>query len=381
MLGHVLKNKLKVLVRSKSLIFWTLIFPIVMASFFKLALSNIATAEEFDPVKIAVIQNSTLDNEKNLKSVIDQLSEKNENQVFETTYIEDEAKASNMLKDDEISGYIIMNDDGKVDVRVKENGIEQTIIKYVIDEYYQTASAVGQIIDFNPQVIYNGTLDILNASKEYVKDKSSKNMDYCVNYYYTAIAMACIYGGLFGIEAVKETEANLSKRAARVSVAPVHKLKMLIANVTAGFIIQYIEILVLLAFIVFVLKGDLTNNVGWILLLSLVGSLAGTTFGLFIGISNKKDENTKVGMLIAITMVCSFLAGMMGAPQLKYTMEKSAPIIKYNPVSLITDGFHSLYSYATLDVYFEKIICIVIFSIIMIALSYIFIRRKKYDSI
>lgn len=381
MLGHVLKNKLKVLIRSKSLIFWTLIFPIIMSSFFKLALSNIAKAEEFDPVKIAVIQNVTLENEGNLKSVINQLSEKNENQVFETTYIEDEQKAIEMLKNEEIAGFIIMKEDGKVDVRVNENGIEQTIIKYVIDEYYQTSSAVGQMINFNLQIVHDGTLEILNTSKEYVKDNSNKNMDYCVNYYYTAIAMTCIYGGLFGIEAVKETEANLSKRAARVSISPVHKLKMLFANVLAGFIIQYAEILILLAYIVFVLKGDLTNNVSWILLLSLVGSFAGTAFGLFIGVSNKKDENAKVGMLIAISMICSFFAGMMGAPQLKYTMEKSMPIIKYNPVSLITDGFHSLYSYATLDVYFEKVISIVIFSIIMIGLSYIFIRRKKYDSI
>lgn len=381
MLGHVLKNKLKVLLRSKSLIFWTLIFPIIMASFFKVALSNIATSEEFDPVKIAVVQNQILDNEQNLKTVINQLSEKNENQVFETTYTEDEEKASNMLKDNENAGYIIMDENGKVDVRVKENGIEQTIIKYVIDEYYQTASAANQIINFKPQVIYDGTINLLSESKEFVKDKSSDKLDYCVNYYYTAIAMACIYGGFFGLEAVKETEANLSKRAARVSIAPVHKLKMLFANILAGFIIQYIEILILVAYIVFVLNGDLTNNVLWVLLLSLAGSFAGTTFGLFIGISNKKDENAKVGILIAITMTCSFFAGMMGAPQIKYTMEKSMPFIKYNPVSLITDGFHSLYSYTTLDMYFEKLICIAIFSIIMIALSYVFIRRKKYDSI
>ena len=381
MLGHVLKNKLKVLLRSKSLIFWTLIFPIIMSTFFKLALSNIATAEEFDPVKIAVIQNVALDNEQNLKTVIGELSTENENQVFETTYIDNEEKAKEMLKNDDISGYIIMDENGKADVRVKDNGIQQTIIKYVIDEYYQTASAATQIINFNPQVIYDGTIQLLEESKEYVKDKTGNNLDYCVNYYYTAIAMACIYGGLFGLEAVKETEANLSKRAARVSVAPVHKLKMLFANVTAGFIIQYIEILILLAYIVFVLKGNLTNNVPWILLLSLAGSFAGTTFGLFIGISNKKDENTKVGMLIAITMVCSFFAGMMGAPQMKYQMEKLIPVVKYNPVSLITDGFHALYSYITLDMYFEKLISVIIFSIIMIALSYIFIRRKKYDSI
>lgn len=56
MFKHLLINKLKVLLRLKTLIFWTLFFPIILASFFKLALSNISKAGEFEPIKIAVIK-------------------------------------------------------------------------------------------------------------------------------------------------------------------------------------------------------------------------------------------------------------------------------------------------------------------------------------
>lgn len=381
MLLHVLKNKLKVLLRSKELIFWTLIFPIVLGIFFKLALSNIATNENFKIIKIAVVENQTFKQEENLDSVIKSLSQQNENQVFETTYVTNKEDAQLLLEDSKISGFIIMNENNKVDIIVNDAGIEQTIIKYVIDEYYQMTSVATQAIQYNPQVLYNGTLEKLAESKEYLDNKSSNKLDYCLNYYYTLIAMACIYGGFFGIEAVKETEANLSKRAARVAVSPVHKLKMLLANITAGFIIQFIEILVLLAFVIFILGADFGNNIIWILILSLFGCFAGTSFGLLIGVTNRKNENAKIGILIAVTMTCCFFAGMMGAPQLKWQMEKSIPFIKYNPVSLITDGLYSLYSYTNLNIYFEKLISIVILSIIMIGISYVFVRRKKYDSI
>lgn len=381
MFKHLLINKLKVLLRLKTLIFWTLFFPIILASFFKLALSNISKAGEFEPIKIAVIKNEILENEKNLESVIKQLSIENEKQVFETSYIEREEEANKLLQENKIEGYIIMQDNKKVDVKVKENGIEQTIIKYVIDEYYQTTSAGNHMVDFNYNVLFDGTINLLNESKEYIKEKPSDKIDFCMNFYYTAIAMACIYGGFFGIEGVKETEANLSKRAARVSISPVHKLKILFANIVAGFLIQYLEILILIGYIFIFLGGQFGNNLIWVLLLSLFGSFAGTSFGVLIGISNKKDENFKTGILIAITMTCCFFAGMMGTPMVKYSIEKSIPIVRYNPVSLITDGFHALYSYNTLDVYFEKVISILVFSIIMIGFSYIFIRRKKYDSI
>ena len=378
---HVLKNKLKVLFRSKEIIFWTLIFPIVLGTFFKLVLTDVSKEEEFDPIKIAIVENQELNEEENLKQIIEDLSKNDENQVFNLTHLQEKEEANKLLQKGEIVGFIIMNEDKKVDINVKENGIEQTIIKYVIDEYYQMTSVATQAISYNPQVIYDGTLDMLKESKEYLNNKSKDNIDYCVMYYYTLIAMACIYGGFFGIEAVKETEANLSKRAARVSVSPVHKLKMLSANLIAGFIIQYIEILVLLAFVIFVLGGDFGTNIIWVLVLPLFGCLAGTSFGMFLGVANKKNENMKVGILIAITMTCCFFAGMMGSAQTKHNFEQLIPAIKYNPVTLITDGLYSLYSYTTLDMYFEKLICLIIFSAIMLGLSYVFIRRKRYDSI
>lgn len=67
---------------------------------------------------------------------------------------------------------------------------------------------------------------------------------------------------------------------------------------------------------------------------------------------------------------------------MKYIIDKNVPIInKLNPVSMITDGFYSLYYYDTLDRYFFNIASLVIFAGLMILVSYIKLRRQKYDSI
>ena len=103
--------------------------------------------------------------------------------------------------------------------------------------------------------------------------------------------------------------------------------------------------------------------------------------GMLIGACNRKSENTKTGILISYTMVCSFLAGMM-ILDMKYIIAKNAPILaKINPVAMITDGLYSLYYYDTLERYFFNIVSLIIFSVVMVLASYYFIRRKKYDSI
>ena len=115
--------------------------------------------------------------------------------------------------------------------------------------------------------------------------------------------------------------------------------------------------------------------------MSLFGCLAGTSLGLLVGVSSKKSDGIKTGIVLAITMTLSFFAGMMGVT-MKYVIQNNAPILaKINPVNMITDGFYSLYYYDTMTRYYNNIISLAIFSAIMIIISYIFIRRQKYDSI
>lgn len=378
MFGHIFINRLKILVRSKTAIFWTLVFPIILATLFNLAFSNITSGENFEVIDLAVVNNENFKNEKNFKVLIESLSSVSKDQLFNTKYVtEEEAKA--LLQDNEISGYIIVNE--KINIVVKNNGINQSTIKSVVDNYYQVVSVINNISKSNPEAIRNGVLEKLNEKINNFNDISNENVDAIVVYFYTLIGMICLYGGTFGVNAVVETEANLSKKGARVSVSPVHKFKLLLASFLAAIIIHYSEVLVLLGYLMFILKIDLGNQVLPVLLLTFVGSLAGTSLGTLIGVSNKKSENMKMSILISVTMLFSFLAGMM-VLQIKYIIANKIPLLAHiNPVNFITDGLYSLYYYNTLDRYFYNVIGLLVFTLVMFLISYIFIRRKKYDSI
>ena len=58
MFFHNYKYRLKCIVRDKSMMFWTLFFPIILAILFNLALGNIGSADNFKPINLEVVKNS-----------------------------------------------------------------------------------------------------------------------------------------------------------------------------------------------------------------------------------------------------------------------------------------------------------------------------------
>lgn len=356
---NIFKNQFKILLRSKSLIFWSLIFPLILGTLFHLAFSNMEEAEKFSKIEIAVVgDGSFLD-------VVNSLDD-----VFTVKEVSKE-EAEEMLLDNDITGYYEIKDE--IEIYVKGNSTSSTIMKYVVDNYY-VYSSVGMSVYENTGKLISGI-----ESNNYFIDSSNDKVDFTVIFFYTLIGMVCMLAGSFGIYAVTLSEANLSKKGARLSVSPTNKLKALLITLITVFIVQYIEILIIYFYLIVIL-GIKFSYIYHMLLLTLVGCIAGISLGAFIGVSNKKDENGKNGILTAVVMTASFLSGMMSF-QVKHLVETSMPLLaKINPVNMITDGLLSLY-YANLDRFYYNLYSLVLFSLIFISASYFFIRRKKYDSI
>lgn len=381
MFRHLFLNKLKVLLRNKPMLFWSLIFPFVLGTFFQLALSNVGDAYEMEVIPLAVVENNFYYENDSLKSMISVLSESGDNQLFKTSYVSVE-EASKLLEEGVVDGYIILENSDTSELVVRENGINQTIIKGVIDEYYQTTSVVNQVIVYDPELIYSGILELVYENPEFVKDNSVENVDFSINYFFTLIAMTCLYGSLIGLEVIKDSEANLSTKGARINVAPVSKMKIISSGLLAGYFIQLVAIAMLFAYLIFVFKVNFGQQVLPTIILAMVGCLAGTSLGIFVGVSNKKSESFKIGLLIAVIMSCCFFSGMMGVQTIKVYFDETFPVFaKINPVNIITDGLYSLFAYDTLEVYYNCLMRISIFSLVLLVLTFVFVRRKNYDSI
>lgn len=372
-MSHIFINQFKICLKKKSLIFWTLIFPIALGTFFNLAFSNIDESEKFKTIDIAVVNNEKFNENESFKELIRALS--TDEEIFNPQYVNLE-EAKSLLDNNKIKGYILLEE--KIKVFVKENGLSQTIIKSVVDNFYQVGSAVNHII-LDKQNLKNLVMEDLN--RNYFKDVSNEKVSSIVTYFYTLIGMACLYGGVFGINAVIDSESNLSKKAARVNVSPVHKFKLLLVSLVVALIIQFTENLILLGYLINILKIDFGNQTLPLIILAGAGSFAGISMGVLIGLSNKKSEDTKVGILMSVTMALSFLAGMM-INNMRELVDKNIPILgQINPVSMITKALYSLYYYDDLNIYFQNLFSLIIFTFVMITISYIILRRKKYDSI
>lgn len=386
MFKHNFIYSLKTLFKNKSLIFWTFAFPIILGTLFNMAFKDIEKNESFKTIDIAIINNKEFNENKMYKEIFDKLSdESNKEKIFNIQYV-DEKSAQKMLENNEIKGYITYKDSFKI--TVKSSGIGETILKTVTEEIKQNETIIKNLTEieiqngnYNQELITKNIMNTLEQKKLNIEDISSNNLSYTMIEFYTLIAMTCLYGGILGMTSINQCLPNMSNTGKRISISPTKKLKMILSRLSACYLTQLIGLFILFIYTIFVLKIDYGNNLSHIILLTLIGAFAGLSLGIFISTVFKTNENTKTGIIISLTMLGCFLSGMMGIT-MKYIIDKNIPILnKINPVSMITDGFYSLYYYDTLNRYYINIVSLLIFSVILTSLSVISLRRQKYDSI
>ena len=387
MFYHNFKYSLKILLKNKSLIFWTFAFPILLGTLFNMAFSNIEKSEKLSIIDIAIINSDEFDNDKIFKETMQTLSDdNNKNKIFNITYT-DISKAKKMLLNEEITGYLKFNENN-IDIIVNSSGINETILRSIVDEIEREKEVINTLVkketekgNIDYTAIYNKIALLLNNINATLKDISNKNLSYTMIEYYTLVAMAVLYGALISMNVVNYKLANMNSVGKRTAVSKVGKGKLLLGSLLASYIVQMLSLLILLVYTIFVLKVDYGSDIMHVILLIAIGSLASLTLGLGVSTMLKTNENAKTGILIAITMLWSTLSGMMGITT-KYVIDKNIPILNIlNPANMITDAFYSLYYYDTLNRFYSNIISLLVFSLIMIIISYESLRRQKYDSI
>lgn len=390
---HNLKYTIKTLFKNKILIFWTFAFPIILGIFFNMAFSNIEKDEKLKVFDIAVVNDSQFENQKIYQEALKELSaDDSENKLFNIKYVKKE-KADSLLDDSDIEGYIIFKNE-EPQVVVKKNGTYQTLIRFVVTEIGQNKAIIEDLTkknveneiakgstSFDPEKIAKDILEKINNGQVNMKNISASNLSYMQIEFYTLIAMTCMYCGMLGLTAINNCLANMSSKGKRISVSPNKKSIIVLSSAIGSYLVSMVGIAILILFLRFVLKVDFGDNTPLVILLSAVGDLAGISMGVLIASVFRVSEGAKTGITIAITMFLSVLSGMMGVT-LKYVIDKNVPVINLiNPNNLITDGFYSLYYYDTLDRYLRDVTYLLVFVVICLTISFISLRREKYDSI
>ena len=382
---HNFMYSLKTLFKDKMLIFWTFLFPIILGTLFSLAFSNIESSEKLNVIDIAVVNGE----HKYFKSVFDSLSQ-GEDRIFNVIYT-DENEAVRLLEREKIVGYVLVSDNPSV--VVSTNGINESVLKYVVDEVIQYQDIMNKIIgiklplEISDYDIYEFTsslqseISVKMNEDVSIRDISSNNLSYTMIEFYTLIAMTVLYGGIFAVVSINKSLANMSSKGARVSVSPTPKRILIFSSLFASYFVQLIGLFLLFLYTIFVLNVDYGNDFVLVVVTSLVGSLAGLSLGVFVASVFKTSENTKTGILIAVTMFGCFLSGMMGIT-MKYVVDSNVPILnKINPAAMVTDAFYSLYYFSGRERFWFDIISLLVFSSVLVCASMFSLRRQRYDSI
>lgn len=372
---HLIKYDILVKIKNFNAIFWSLFFPLILGTLFYFAFGQIDEAD-FEAVPAAVVAGENADTVfmDFLKSISD--SEEPLIQLKEMSQTE----AAEALNSHKISGIFVVNESPSL--TVSGNGLEESILQSLLESYENGKKTLTTVALTHPEGM-EAAIEQMSEYTELVQQVSlgGKTTDGNAQFFYALIAMACLYGAFIGFGSAITLQANLTALAARRCVTPTHKLTLIVSEMLSSFLLHFFNLLVLLIYMRYILHLNFNGQFPDMLLVSMIGGMIGVAMGIFIGSIGRMGEGIKVGILLAISMSCSFLAGLMNNT-MKNIVEQHVPVInRINPAALISDAFYCINVYNDTARYTRNLITLSIMCVVLIFASFCLVRRERYDSI
>ena len=373
---HLLKYQFLQIIRSRSIMFWALAFPLILGTLFYVSFGNtgLAGTGETDwdsvPVSIVTVYNSSAIS----ASFLTFLNETYQDMIDIHSY-ETEKAAKKALRREEISGIYYVK--SVPSLTIASNGINQSILSTILDSIEGLAIATQ-----HPEKL-SDALSSLNDYQTLVKEKSlgGHSLDPILTYFLALIAFACLSGVYLSIHSTVQLQANLSALGERRSITPTHKLSLILGDLLVLESIHFVNILILELYLTQVLHISLGHDIPKLLLITFMGTLIGICLGILIGCAGKLSYSVKSGIGVLVTLLPSFLAGLMFGG-MKNVIEQHCPVInRINPASILSDAFYCLSVYDDAVRYRRCILILVIMCLLCISFSFLMIRRERYDSI
>lgn len=367
---------LKQCVREKYLIFWSVLFPIILGTLFKVSFGDMNEREfMFSQIPVAYVEEEGA--QEAFRTVLTELEE--ENELIKVQEVSgEEAKA--LLQEKEVKG-IFWNGES-ITLTVTDEGTDTSILKSIQEQYEKTVSGFTEIAAEHPEALY-AAADSIGKKWNYVKENSvtHRDMDMMMDFFYALIAMNCLYGCFAGVSCAAAFKADLSALGARRNVASTDRLVILLADICAKITAQFCCTVFGAMYLKYALKVKLGDEMARILLMILVGSAIGVMTGVFVGSIGKIKRSVREGICIGVTMVECFLAGLMTSGMYQL-VEKYAPVInRVNPAALIVKAMYSLNIYETYTRYHQCMLGLLVITAVLCVGSYLMVRRERYASI
>ena len=379
---HLVKYALKTKLRNFNVVFWPLVFPLALATLLYLAVGSMEEAD-FETVPVAVVTAET-GTDPTAEAGADPFLLFLDSVETDSDLIRAEVMswedALDALENREVEG--IFRAGTTPSLHVSGSGLPETILQTLLDSYMDGKQTLEDIARTHSE----GMEDALAAMGNYhtaVRQVSlgGKTTNGTAQFFYALIGMGCLYGCFIGFQCAMSLQANLSAVAARRCISCVHRLKMIAAEAAAAFGIHFVNMLILLVYLKYILHLEFSGSCFNMVPVVLAGSMIGVSMGLFVSSFGHMKESVKIGILLAVSMTSSFLAGLMN-PDIKNTAEQYFPALRLiNPASLISDALYCINVYDAPHRLMTDLAILFVMCGVMIFGAFLMVRRERYDSI
>lgn len=368
-MGRLYRYSVLQTLRDRAGMFWTLVFPLIMATFFYVTFGS-SQMENMKPIPVAVVEGGN----KMFEAFLDAL----DGETLSLRRMEAQ-EAQEALENGAVTG--IFYSEGEPSLTVAGTQIDESILGMLLNGYRQNQGLVETVGKKHPLGVW-GAAKAMTEQTDFIEELSAggSTQDSALDAFFSLIAMTCLYGALMGAESAARLRADHSALALRRSVTPTQRIRLIVSEMFAVFTVQFANICILLLYLHFGLGIGMGQR--WPLLLPVcaLGTLCGVSAGMFLG-GTKLKEGMQIGIIIAGTLFLCFLSGMMYSG-MKAEVERFAPIVnRLNPAALIADAFYSVSVYENSYRYGRSLLLLAAITLGLTAAAYLRMRRERYDSI
>ena len=375
-------------IRERTMAFWTLAFPILLGLFFYFGIGGVDEASKFEAVPVAMtgFENA----EESVEGIPDKTTMFREfidgvsGEMVLPEYGLTKEEAEQKLENGDVTG--IFNAQGDMlQLTVEKEGMSESILAAMLDGFLQQSEILNDVQENVGMKEYAEVLETLEENTaDYVESVSlgGNEVSSVTSYYFALLAMACLYMCFLGETAAKRTQANISEIGKRITVSPVHRMKMVLSNGISAYILALVNISIVMIFLTKIVHGiDISMHPWYAVLTAMMGCLIGVAFGIMIESIGKWSQNIKSAILIGSSIFCAFLAGLM-VGSMKDIIEKYIPIVnRINPAALISDSFYCICVYDDMHRLMMNLGIMGVMSAGFLLVAWILTRRVNYDSI
>ena len=383
---HQFTYRLRTYFRNGSILFWNAAFPLILMTIFGIVLLPLGNEEGADlNLPVAIVSNDHWEENGPLQEAIREISADSaagHGGLLKVT-LTDREDAEQLLERGTVDGIIIPDADNLLTLRVMNDGLSQSIIYSFTNQFTQMSSSVTELMTAHPERISQvaGAFESYDSDLFFERDAWADRGNPFASYFFALMGMVVLYGMTFAIFELNQILGNQSPQGARLHVSPAKRGTILSAGILVCFIFQYAINWIMILYMDLFLGVNLLEY-GWQLaLLMFAATLCSIGFGMIIGITVKAHADTKISMAIGISMLMSFLAGMM-TPNVRYTMIRNVPFLaRLNPAELMADSLFSIYFFDNTTRLLTNCLQFIIYAIILFIVSGLLLRRQSYESV